>query len=325
MAEFITKCPHCNEELQAQDEWIGMEVECPNCKKVFTVKKYHENEPQQNFEIEKPTFLDRFVGGIIQLWRNINWEILDKNLRKVFISFGSIMFLGLGIAFCIGGFVIASKQERPMYIVIGVCIFLSCIFLAYLGEQIFKLGDNLIKRNSNIISSIRLLNCFFIFFFFIALGLLIGGIYLGYTTKSIQLFYSLFLGAFSLFITSVVALKPQLINLQINESSSSDEDWISIIQFFVKGNLFIIPYYWGLYLTVLCINLIVRLGAEEYVLVANFTATIPQMAIVGFSPLIAYLMFLGVSFTLNFAKAVLVIPQKLDIIVEKTGKAQQEK
>ena len=37
MAEFITKCPHCNVELQAQDEWIGMEVECPQCQKMFTI------------------------------------------------------------------------------------------------------------------------------------------------------------------------------------------------------------------------------------------------------------------------------------------------
>ena len=38
MAEFITKCPHCNTELQAQDEWVGMEVECPECQKTFIVE-----------------------------------------------------------------------------------------------------------------------------------------------------------------------------------------------------------------------------------------------------------------------------------------------
>ena len=46
MAEFITKCPHCNAELQAQDEWIGMEVECPQCKKTFTV--YTTNTDNDN-------------------------------------------------------------------------------------------------------------------------------------------------------------------------------------------------------------------------------------------------------------------------------------
>ena len=37
MAEFITKCPHCGGELQVQDEWIGMDLECPLCKKHFTL------------------------------------------------------------------------------------------------------------------------------------------------------------------------------------------------------------------------------------------------------------------------------------------------
>ena len=39
MAEFITKCPHCNAELQVQNEWIGMEVECPQCKKMFVIQE----------------------------------------------------------------------------------------------------------------------------------------------------------------------------------------------------------------------------------------------------------------------------------------------
>ena len=37
MAEFITKCPHCNNDLQVQDEWIGMEVECPICHNTFVI------------------------------------------------------------------------------------------------------------------------------------------------------------------------------------------------------------------------------------------------------------------------------------------------
>ena len=34
MAVFIQKCPHCNCELQMQEEWSGMEVNCAFCKKV---------------------------------------------------------------------------------------------------------------------------------------------------------------------------------------------------------------------------------------------------------------------------------------------------
>ena len=27
MAEFVTKCPHCAQELETETEWIGMEKE----------------------------------------------------------------------------------------------------------------------------------------------------------------------------------------------------------------------------------------------------------------------------------------------------------
>ena len=37
MAEIIIRCPHCNVELQAQKEWIGMEVECPLCKQKIII------------------------------------------------------------------------------------------------------------------------------------------------------------------------------------------------------------------------------------------------------------------------------------------------
>ena len=38
MAEFEMKCPHCGAELTVQEEWIGMEVECPQCKNTFSVQ-----------------------------------------------------------------------------------------------------------------------------------------------------------------------------------------------------------------------------------------------------------------------------------------------
>lgn len=39
MAEFETKCPHCGTALTVQEEWIGMELECPECKQTFPVQK----------------------------------------------------------------------------------------------------------------------------------------------------------------------------------------------------------------------------------------------------------------------------------------------
>ena len=35
MAEFLAKCPHCSSDLQMQDKWVNLEVECPICKNKF--------------------------------------------------------------------------------------------------------------------------------------------------------------------------------------------------------------------------------------------------------------------------------------------------
>ena len=53
MAEFNTKCPHCNAELEVQDEWLGMEVECPICKQAFAVTKT-EPQPPYVVPVENP-------------------------------------------------------------------------------------------------------------------------------------------------------------------------------------------------------------------------------------------------------------------------------
>lgn len=54
MAEFTTKCPHCNTELVAEEDWIGMEVECPSCQQSFTVAKEAPKIPKLSIPQIKP-------------------------------------------------------------------------------------------------------------------------------------------------------------------------------------------------------------------------------------------------------------------------------
>ena len=39
MADFVMHCPFCEEELEVQEEWIGMTGECPGCGKSFPIAK----------------------------------------------------------------------------------------------------------------------------------------------------------------------------------------------------------------------------------------------------------------------------------------------
>lgn len=65
MAEFNLNCPHCGVEVIAETDWIGLDVECPTCKKVFTITGQEQQssqtiltpiESRQNYEpILEPT------------------------------------------------------------------------------------------------------------------------------------------------------------------------------------------------------------------------------------------------------------------------------
>ena len=35
---FTSKCPHCNAEFEADQEWIGMQAQCPVCGKEIVIK-----------------------------------------------------------------------------------------------------------------------------------------------------------------------------------------------------------------------------------------------------------------------------------------------
>ena len=39
MAQFYIKCPKCGQELEVQDEWVGMEAECPFCHHTLKIEK----------------------------------------------------------------------------------------------------------------------------------------------------------------------------------------------------------------------------------------------------------------------------------------------
>ena len=47
MAEFEMKCPHCGTQLTVQDDWAGMDAECPACKKTFKIDLGSGPEPKK--------------------------------------------------------------------------------------------------------------------------------------------------------------------------------------------------------------------------------------------------------------------------------------
>ena len=41
---FQFQCPHCNAQLEAEEDWIGSETTCPNCSQTITIRRQDRNE-----------------------------------------------------------------------------------------------------------------------------------------------------------------------------------------------------------------------------------------------------------------------------------------
>ena len=54
MSNFNTICPHCNGELEASSEWLGLELICPLCNKNFVLKSDIQPEIQAAAEKNCP-------------------------------------------------------------------------------------------------------------------------------------------------------------------------------------------------------------------------------------------------------------------------------
>lgn len=48
MAQFIFTCPHCNQQFNAEEEWIGESTECPGCQQTVYIKKTEQSNAIPN-------------------------------------------------------------------------------------------------------------------------------------------------------------------------------------------------------------------------------------------------------------------------------------
>lgn len=90
---FIFYCPHCNQKLEAKEEWIGQQVDCPSCKASITVLTPVPDEVQKLKEDERYC---PFCGEIIKK-RAIICRFCREKLDDVSAS-GDVPLVENGIA-----------------------------------------------------------------------------------------------------------------------------------------------------------------------------------------------------------------------------------
>ncbi len=70
MPEFKFNCPDCNQRLSATEEYIGCEIECPKCKKIFVCEK----PPANNINAHPPRLTMPPASSKKPLTNNTNFQ-----------------------------------------------------------------------------------------------------------------------------------------------------------------------------------------------------------------------------------------------------------
>ena len=69
MATFNFNCPQCGNLLSGEDEWRGMETQCPTCNKKFrdngTFDKLNEDNVAEMLEAQASTGTPTVVSGVL--------------------------------------------------------------------------------------------------------------------------------------------------------------------------------------------------------------------------------------------------------------------
>ena len=115
MAEFITKCPHCSTELQVKDEWIGMEIECPQCKEKFCLQPLSEEQTIIPPQIKlAPLFLNKSTSNLPNHNKSDEALFDPKEDKFVLKSLEILKFVNLIFA-CINISVVSAA------LIVGLC------------------------------------------------------------------------------------------------------------------------------------------------------------------------------------------------------------
>lgn len=102
---FTFPCPHCQQQLEAEDELIGQTLECPSCGKPITVKKEQEKAVLPNiindYVREKCSKMSIFASNVFHNYRAKIVSNKTFHEHRRIICAGTITFIILlGVVIC---------------------------------------------------------------------------------------------------------------------------------------------------------------------------------------------------------------------------------
>jgi len=271
--------------------------------------------------IDKITnFLPDAVDKCLSTCRKLDIERIDAFVRDKLSLLGVALFILCGLLGFFYWAIIAIKFKTFSMLFPGVGLVVGAVLFSAISIKMFKLCSLTIQKNENHTSSYVFFDCLFFILVASSLGS-IGTACFFFINMPASMYMQnlpLVLGGVACLCVAILALKPNILNINVSKECSAGEDYLSILNFLLKGFLFILPYLWCIGL-LLCFSFFI-IGCPVALImdgfdgnfVPNLTGCSLAMLWLGSLPFAVYLSYLAINFMFDLAKAVLVIPKKID-------------
>jgi len=206
----------------------------------------------------------------------------------------------------------------------GLLIFPTVIVVQYLAYKFLDAGKAIIAKSPSNISTKAFFECIALLLLLGAVGAFFGGIFASIQTESL-IPMGLGLGVTLILAYSLgVALNRSTVNIHVVADASAGQEAIGIISFFMKLELRIVPFIFGVVNILAPFALLYLMGVlllKEYGGGAPFMKAQAQTYIIGVAllPFAAYLAFLIYYLLIDLIRSILVVPEKLDKLIERNG------
>ena len=252
-----------------------------------------------------------FVGKLVSLTTRMLTPELVRGVNGWARVIGNYaVLLGIVLMF-ISSIVLAIRAKDFSLFAIGLGLALALVITHYAAGRFMSSSDKILTGTPGRISTMAFLECLGLLSLIGAIALFAGGIYLSIELRSFDPLIGAIIGTPLLVLTAAIALNPILVGVEHGEATAGEEA-IGLLSFCLKVWLKLVPPLFCLLAIAGCIQVVKSLFVDVPTAIASSMAGSTLLLIACLAPILVYLNFIFFSLMLDLARAVLVIPGKID-------------
>ncbi|NIM15420.1 MAG: hypothetical protein GTO45_25880 [Candidatus Aminicenantes bacterium] len=256
------------------------------------------------------------VEKVVEFFRGLlNKDVLAFCIRWLtwIGHVGIIVAAALGFLFAI---IYAIRTNSFTGFLYGIGWVILIFVIQYTAKRFLPAGEALIKNNPTQLGSKAFLDCFGFLIMIGGIIVLIMSIISAVQAGSIQPFLWGLVAFFFLEFLALVSFNPDEITINIVEENSAGQEAIGIVTFFIKSYMKLVPIFFGIYIVIgvikLLIDMIGLFGSNVALAWDRGNADALGIIYGALLPFLAYVFFAFAYLIIDIIKAILSIPEKLD-------------